>query len=136
MKLDRIKVKGFKSIKEMDLELGSLNVLIGANGAGKSNFIGVFRLINQIIEENLQFYVRQAGGANVLLHYGRKKTTSLEIFSDLIVIKPNSFLPPMILFSLVMNVVFSRLLIQNMTNLFRKYSDVVIKNHCWRNVFS
>ncbi|MBN9391319.1 MAG: AAA family ATPase [Chloroflexi bacterium] len=79
MKLDRIKVKGFKSIKEMDLELGSLNVLIGANGAGKSNFIGVFRLINQIIEENLQFYVRQAGGANVLLHYGRKKTTSLEI---------------------------------------------------------
>ncbi len=37
--LDRIKIKGYKSIKECDLNLKSLNVLIGCNGAGKSNFI-------------------------------------------------------------------------------------------------
>lgn len=82
MKLDRIKVKGFKSIKEMDLELSQLNVLIGANGAGKSNFIGVFRFLNQIIEKNLQVYVRQNGGANALLYFGRKVTDSIYLQLD------------------------------------------------------
>jgi predicted ATPase len=37
--LDRIRLEGFKSTREMDIELRLLNILIGANGAGKSNFI-------------------------------------------------------------------------------------------------
>jgi predicted ATPase len=36
-KLKRIEIKGFRSIKEMTLEIRPLNILIGANGAGKSN---------------------------------------------------------------------------------------------------
>ena len=36
-KLRRIEIKGYRSIKEASLELRALNVLIGANGAGKSN---------------------------------------------------------------------------------------------------
>jgi predicted ATPase len=43
-----IKIKGFKSIKELDLEMQPINVLIGANGSGKSNFISVFRLLENI----------------------------------------------------------------------------------------
>jgi len=43
--LTRLKLAGYKSIQSCDLEFGSLNVLIGANGAGKSNFIGFFRLL-------------------------------------------------------------------------------------------
>ncbi|MBT7069683.1 MAG: AAA family ATPase [Anaerolineae bacterium] len=42
--LDRIQIKGYKSIKAIDLELRPLNVLLGANGAGKSNFLSVFKL--------------------------------------------------------------------------------------------
>ncbi|MFO0209533.1 MAG: AAA family ATPase, partial [Pseudanabaena sp.] len=37
--LSRIVLKGFKSIRECDLQLSELNVLIVANGSGKSNFI-------------------------------------------------------------------------------------------------
>ena len=48
--LSRIVLKGFKSIRECDLELKELNVLIGANGSGKSNFIAFFRLIQQILQ--------------------------------------------------------------------------------------
>ena len=58
---DRIELKGFKSIRELDLELRELNVLIGANGAGKTNFIAVFALLNQIVEENLQVFARLYG---------------------------------------------------------------------------
>jgi predicted ATPase len=37
--LTRLELKGFKTFRDLDLELRSLNVLIGANGVGKSNFI-------------------------------------------------------------------------------------------------
>ncbi len=47
--LSKIIIKGFKSIKECNLELKSVNLLIGCNGAGKSNFIGFFRMIQQIV---------------------------------------------------------------------------------------
>ena len=46
--LDWITVEGFKSIKSVDVEFLPINVLIGANGAGKSNFMEVFSLLNAI----------------------------------------------------------------------------------------
>lgn len=78
-KLDRIQIEGFKSIRQLDLELNNLNILIGANGAGKSNFIEVFRLLREIVNKRLQFYVQQSGGANGLLHFGRKITNAVHI---------------------------------------------------------
>lgn len=75
--ISRLVLKGYKSIAECDLELGRLNVLIGANGAGKSNFIGFFRLINRMLDGQLQNAVGNAGGPDALLHYGRKKTERL-----------------------------------------------------------
>jgi len=77
--LDRIEIEGFKSIRELRLDLRPLNVLIGANGAGKSNFISVFGLIRHITESRLQFYVAQAGGTDSLLHHGRKRTSELKL---------------------------------------------------------
>jgi len=47
--LRRVILNGFKSIKAMDLELRPLNVLIGANGAGKSNLISFFKLLNEMM---------------------------------------------------------------------------------------
>lgn len=77
--LDRIEVNGFKSIRSMSLELRSLNVLIGANGVGKSNFVGVFKLLNRMLLGALQSYVGTCGGADALLHFGRKKTGEIRI---------------------------------------------------------
>jgi predicted ATPase len=77
--LDKIAVTGFKSINQMELELYPLNLLLGANGAGKSNFIGVFELLNQIVNQNLQLFVGKVGGADQLLHYGRETTDELRL---------------------------------------------------------
>ena len=79
MELNKIQVKGFKSIKELNLELKALNVLIGANGSGKSNFISVFKLLNQIVEQNLQSFVGLSGGAESFLFFGSKVTDKIEI---------------------------------------------------------
>jgi predicted ATPase len=76
--ISRLVLRGYKSVAECDLELGHLNLLIGANGAGKSNFIGFFRLITHILNERLQTAVGLAGGPDALLHFGRKKTEELK----------------------------------------------------------
>jgi predicted ATPase len=77
--LSRIILKGFKSIAECDIELSQINILIGCNGAGKSNFIGFFRMIQQMLEENLQVFVSRQGGPDTILHFGRKTTERLDI---------------------------------------------------------
>jgi predicted ATPase len=76
--LRRVVLKGFKSIKEMDLDLRRLNVLIGANGAGKTNLISFFKMLNEMMGERLQQYIATAGRAQSLLHYGPKVTPQLE----------------------------------------------------------
>src|SRR5713101_6200653 len=45
-RLSRITLEGFRSIHSAALDLRPLNVLIGANGAGKSNFIAFLKLLN------------------------------------------------------------------------------------------
>ncbi|MFP6562358.1 AAA family ATPase [Paraburkholderia sp. B3] len=76
--IDRLSIEGYKSIRKLDgLSLGKLNVLIGANGAGKSNFIGFFRLLARLMAGELNLYVAKAGGPDSLLHYGRKRTHAL-----------------------------------------------------------
>lgn len=75
--LSKLILRGYKSIATCEIELGKLNVLIGANGAGKSNFIGFFRLISKILDQQLQSAVGTAGGPDAMLHFGRKKTEEL-----------------------------------------------------------
>ncbi len=78
-RLSRIKVTGFKSIREMDLELGNLTVLIGANGAGKSNLVSLFELMNFAWTDALQVWITRSGGSNSLLHYGAKTTPQMTL---------------------------------------------------------
>jgi predicted ATPase len=73
--LDHITIQGFKGIaSNEDLELRLINVLIGANCVGKSNFIGVFHLLRAVGGERLRDYVATDGGAERLLHFGSKVT--------------------------------------------------------------
>jgi predicted ATPase len=74
-----VSISGFKSIAKVGMELKPLNVLIGANAAGKTNFVSAFKLLNYMLTDGLQLYIGRAGGANSLLHYGPKTTTQLEM---------------------------------------------------------
>ena len=78
--LEKVKVSGFKSIRSLDLDLKALNILIGANGSGKSNFISVFKFLNQIINKNLQLFTARSGGVNSILHFGQKVTHQLDLY--------------------------------------------------------
>ena len=76
--LQYISVAGFRSIKKQSISLNAMNVLIGQNGAGKSNFIALFRFLRNIINGNLKV-TSQRYGAESLLYYGSKETKELSI---------------------------------------------------------
>lgn len=86
--LDKITIKGFKSIRALeDFDLSNLNALIGGNGAGKSNFIDFFRLLRAMLElplpdlasASLKTYIADGGGSDDFLFNGPKVTEQIEI---------------------------------------------------------
>lgn len=76
-KLSRLKLEGYRSIRQLDLTFGDITVLIGANGSGKSNLVSFFRLLQAAFSEGLKLYVAQQGFGSSLLHYGVKQTSEL-----------------------------------------------------------
>jgi predicted ATPase len=69
-KIETIRVEGYLSIRAASVDLRRLNLLIGANGSGKSNFVSAFELLGRIVDSDLGLYVGRRGGASSLLHRG------------------------------------------------------------------
>jgi len=63
-----IEVEGFASIRHAKVELGKLNILVGANGSGKSNLIRALEMLGRIADGDLQFFVSRAGQFASLVH--------------------------------------------------------------------
>ena len=83
MAITKIKVSNFKSFKDLELELGNFNVIVGANASGKSNFTQIFKFIRDIVKEGLENAISLQGG-EYLTYMGVPfpKTLSLSIESD------------------------------------------------------
>lgn len=76
--LESISLSGFKSIRDLkDLRFKPLNVLIGANGVGKSNLISFFRMLNFAMTGALREYVARSGYADAILYFGAGQTQQL-----------------------------------------------------------
>ncbi len=78
-KLDKLTIRGFKSIESLEgFELGDLNILIGANGAGKSNFVEFFRVLQAMIDERLQSYLLENGPSDGYFFNGVGHTKTIK----------------------------------------------------------
>ncbi len=76
--ITEISIDNYKSIKKLEkFKLNDINILIGPNGVGKTNFISFLKLLKNIAEKNLQLYTAEQGGANSILYFGVKKSDSL-----------------------------------------------------------
>ncbi len=73
-RLEELTIRNFKSIKDQTLKLGQLNLFIGGNGSGKSNLVGVFKFLQHVAAGCLRQFVTNAGGADKILHFGRKQS--------------------------------------------------------------
>jgi predicted ATPase len=79
-RLSRVDLGGWKSIRCLSgFEWRPINVMIGANGAGKSNLISFFRFLEWMTRSpgELQYFVGKHGGASTLLHESAQVTPEL-----------------------------------------------------------
>jgi predicted ATPase len=79
MKLKKIKLQGFKSFDSQahNIPIGDITVILGANGAGKSNIVSFFSMLGHAMTGSLQNFVGKQGSSS-LLYYGIKKTEAID----------------------------------------------------------
>ncbi|MCY4560985.1 MAG: AAA family ATPase [Flavobacteriaceae bacterium] len=75
--MDYIEIEGYKSINSERIDLKPINILIGANGSGKSNFISFFDFLNRLCNRNLNHYIALSGGSDKILHKGQKTSNKI-----------------------------------------------------------
>ncbi|MFI3296943.1 MAG: AAA family ATPase [bacterium] len=80
--IEQVVIKNYKSIKDLTLPLNAINVLIGSNGAGKSNFISFFELTKAIFEQQFGAFTLEKGGIDNLLYQGRKHSEKISGLLD------------------------------------------------------
>lgn len=73
-----------KSFKDLDIELGGFNVLIGRNASGKSNFVQIFKFLRDVVSHGLKNAISIQGGIEYLrnVNIGPGDEFSLEVTSD------------------------------------------------------
>jgi len=78
--IKKLRVKNFKSFKDVEVELGNFNVVIGANASGKSNFVQIFKFLRDIVKEGLENAISYQGGIEYLrnISLGDKENIHIE----------------------------------------------------------
>lgn len=79
-KLTQVVIRGYKSIsfeKPVTLDIKDITVLLGANGAGKSNIISFFKMLGYMMSGTFQRFIAQSGTNQQFLYYGPKRTPSI-----------------------------------------------------------
>jgi predicted ATPase len=81
--ISKLTIKGFKSIRDLNqFNLNKLNILIGENGAGKSNFVSYFRMLSEMAKLHLQRWTAIQGSADRIVSGGLKATKKIESFIE------------------------------------------------------
>jgi predicted ATPase len=88
--IEKLHVRGFKTFADAAVELKSCNVLIGGNGAGKSNLLSLLKMLRALGRGELQAFVEKAGRANDVLHRQVPPTTGMELALELVTTTGNS----------------------------------------------
>jgi predicted ATPase len=69
--LRRIRLRNYKSIAQCDVEFAPLTVLVGRNGAGKSNVLDALRFVSDSLQSSLDHAIKERGGIDAV----RRKST-------------------------------------------------------------
>ncbi|MDF4251133.1 AAA family ATPase [Streptomyces sp. WMMB303] len=78
--LSELGIEGYASVRSSTLELGEgVTVLVGANGAGKSNIVGAMELLGRMADGELGLQVGLSGGAQALQFAGPRAEEGLRL---------------------------------------------------------
>ena len=82
MKILKIEINGFRSLKNVSFAPADLNVIIGPNGTGKSNLLRMLELVSISAQGRLGKYVQHSGGMAPLVWDGISEGICFDIKSS------------------------------------------------------
>lgn len=82
MKILRLEIKGFRSLKDVTWEPADLNVVIGPNGTGKSNLLRMLQMISVAAKGGLGKYVQSSGGMEPLVWDGTSEGIEFKLKTE------------------------------------------------------
>ncbi len=78
--IHRMRIQNFRSLRDVQVSLDPITVLIGRSGTGKTNFVDAIRFLRQyLVRRNDQFVHERGGWARDLFAAANNKTVSFEI---------------------------------------------------------
>jgi predicted ATPase len=82
--LRRVRIRNYKSIGQVDVELGHLTVLVGRNGTGKSNFLDALRFVADSLQTSLDHALKSRGGIESVRRQSTKDPQNVTIALDVL----------------------------------------------------
>ena len=90
--IKNIGIRNFKSFDRVRVPLGPLCVLVGANAAGKTNFVDAFRFLQECIKDGISYAVgRRFGSRGVRCRRRYDRTTELSMDVEPVDARPTLF---------------------------------------------
>ncbi|MCP3063575.1 AAA family ATPase [Myxococcus sp. K38C18041901] len=86
MPITRLQIAGYRSVRRLSMELGPMNVIVGANGSGKTNLYRALYLLSVAAEGRLARTLAEEGGTPSVLWAGprmAKKPVRLSVQVEL-----------------------------------------------------
>ncbi len=68
IKIDKMTVENFRSIRYAEVEFGALTFLVGPNGSGKSNLLDAIGFVGQSLFSSLEYAIHLRSGILSILH--------------------------------------------------------------------
>lgn len=82
VRIKQLHIEGFRSLKNVTWEPGDLNVLIGANGTGKSNLLRLLELMTVAAKGGVGRYIQSLGGMDAIVWDGRAEGISFKVVTE------------------------------------------------------
>ncbi len=76
-RFEKISIKGFRRLADVEIELRPLSVLIGANGIGKTSLLDAFSMLASSAQGGLNSAISEYSGLSALLTYDRAEALEL-----------------------------------------------------------
>lgn len=83
--VQRVRLRNFRSIRACDVELGNLNVLVGPNASGKSNFLDALQFTRDALHLRLGEALRIRGGFPEVCRKSSENSNSFWVRLDLMI---------------------------------------------------